>query len=182
MTRELMNHQRRREVGRVDRALGSTTPGVRFALREQGRTIVATPVVGIRRQHANRFAEHSAVRPKLTTGFDGTPDGPPRGNAVDATKKVRPDFLRGAKAILDFFHGQQMFDLLTHVPGGLHFRSADVVGQVRLTRDVRTRHFIKVNQLNLGNTQRRQLNRHLPADRAETNNRRPRTLQALRRH
>ena len=44
---KLMHHQRRREIGRVDRAARRTTPRLGFALRKEGRRVMFATMTGI---------------------------------------------------------------------------------------------------------------------------------------
>ena len=166
---ELMQHQPRRDVGRVDRAASGTLTSLSFGLLEERcRVMVATARIG-GTEDAKNLTQHAAVTPKGARLVDGAPDRGPRGNRIDAAEDRLAGLLARAKPVGNGAHCDRGVDVVDDLGGGRDLGRTEVAGVIALCGDVGLFDRVEVDELQPLNSEGRELEGHLAADGSDAN-------------
>jgi len=166
-----MDHQCGSKCGGVDRTAGGAGTDLGFGLWEQCGGVMIPGVLIDGGQHPHDFAEHSSVAPECAGFPDRFLDGGAAADRVYAGEDRFAGFERWSIAIGDRFDLNRRIDALEKFDSGIDFQAAEIIVKVDLRGDVPGFHEVMIYQLDLPDTEGGQLNRDLPADRADADNR-----------
>jgi hypothetical protein len=168
---ELMQHQSRSNVGRVDRTPGRATTRLCVRLIEQSRGVMITAEVVSGGQNSDHFSQPPAVTPEVSGATGCSPNRGPRRNRIDAAEHRFASHVTWTEAIDDCHDFDCRIDFRNRVFCGLDFGESDFLMATALRRHIGQFNRIKINQLQRPNPECRELESNLPTNRPNTDHR-----------
>jgi len=167
--RELVQHYSCRDPCSENRRTACARSGLCLRLAKQCRQVVSAGCGIGRGENAKRLAQHSSVRPEITTVLDGAPNRCPAADGINAAEDHLSVLERWPVAVRNDFDLNCWIDEPELLRRCLDFQFAEVSPQVTLRGDVCRFNKIEVYELDLSGSNGCQLNRNLSADCADSN-------------